>query len=366
MTTDHKTPALAEADRLMTVCNACRYCEGLCAVFPAMEERRAFTDGDLDYLANLCHGCGACFADCQFAPPHEFNVNVPRALATVRWESWSRYAWPTASAFLSRSSHLGVYLVVGFAFMAWPLIRSGGVANIFRVETGPGAFFRVMPHEGMVAVFGVLFGLAVLGLCVSVGRFWRAMGPLASPLAIGDVGRGLIDAFSLTYLGGGGAGCGSEPDGPPDHRRLYHHLTAYGFLLCFAATCVATLYHFVLGRPAPYDLWEPPVVLGTLGGLGMVIGPVGLYAERRKRDPATLEPARARAELGFLALILVTALTGLVLLAVRSSNLMPLALAVHLATVIAFFLMITRSKLVHGAYRLAALIRYAIERRTAK
>ena len=70
-----------EADRLMTVCNSCRYCEGLCAVFPAMEMRRAFSDGDLNYLANLCHACGACYTDCQFSPPHEFNVNVPQTLA---------------------------------------------------------------------------------------------------------------------------------------------------------------------------------------------------------------------------------------------------------------------------------------------
>ena len=82
----HATNALAEADRLMTVCNSCRYCEGLCAVFPAMEMRRAFPDGDLNYLANLCHGCGACYYDCQFSPPHEFNVNVPRVLAQVRGE----------------------------------------------------------------------------------------------------------------------------------------------------------------------------------------------------------------------------------------------------------------------------------------
>src|SRR5262245_22221159 len=90
----HLTPALAEADRLMTVCNACRYCEGLCAVFPAMEMRRAFPDGDLNYLAHLCHACGACYYDCQFAPPHEFEVNVPKALAIVRAESYSAYAWP--------------------------------------------------------------------------------------------------------------------------------------------------------------------------------------------------------------------------------------------------------------------------------
>ncbi len=68
----------------MTVCNSCRYCEGHCAVFPAMEMRRAFPDGDLNYLANLCHGCGGCYVDCQFSPPHEFDVNVPRALAKLR------------------------------------------------------------------------------------------------------------------------------------------------------------------------------------------------------------------------------------------------------------------------------------------
>ena len=84
----HGTRILEEADRLMTVCNSCRYCEGLCAVFPAMEMRRAFPDGDLTYLANLCHGCGACYYDCQFAPPHEFDVNVPRTLARVRAESY--------------------------------------------------------------------------------------------------------------------------------------------------------------------------------------------------------------------------------------------------------------------------------------
>src|SRR5262245_51897207 len=81
-----------EAARLMTVCNSCRYCEGLCAVFPAMEMRRLFPRGDLNYLANLCHGCGACYVDCQFSPPHEFNVNVPRVLAEVRTDSYAAYA----------------------------------------------------------------------------------------------------------------------------------------------------------------------------------------------------------------------------------------------------------------------------------
>ena len=75
-----------EGERVMRLCNACRYCEGYCAVFPAMEMRRAFSDGDLNYLANLCHACGACYVDCQFSPPHEFNVNVPKTLAVARAE----------------------------------------------------------------------------------------------------------------------------------------------------------------------------------------------------------------------------------------------------------------------------------------
>ena len=30
----------AEVERVMQVCNACRYCEGFCAVFPAMTQRK--------------------------------------------------------------------------------------------------------------------------------------------------------------------------------------------------------------------------------------------------------------------------------------------------------------------------------------
>src|SRR6201995_3560172 len=101
-TAPHASAALAEADRIMVVCNACRYCEGLCAVFPAMEMRRVFPDGDLNYLANLCHGCGACYDDCQFSPPHEFDVKVPATLARLRKASYEQYAWPSSLSHLFR------------------------------------------------------------------------------------------------------------------------------------------------------------------------------------------------------------------------------------------------------------------------
>ena len=55
------TGLFAEADRQLTICNACRYCEGYCAVFPALERRRELTGGDITHLADLCHDCRDCF-----------------------------------------------------------------------------------------------------------------------------------------------------------------------------------------------------------------------------------------------------------------------------------------------------------------
>lgn len=86
----------SEVARVMQICNACRYCEGFCAVFPAMTRRLAFSPADAHYLANLCHNCGACLHACQYAPPHEFAVNVPQAMARVRGETYAAYAWPPA------------------------------------------------------------------------------------------------------------------------------------------------------------------------------------------------------------------------------------------------------------------------------
>src|SRR3982751_1659871 len=133
------TALLAEADRLMTVCNSCRYCEGLCAVFPAMEMRRAFPDGDLNYLANLCHGCGACYVDCQFAPPHEFDVNVPRVLAQLRTESYEAYAWPRGLAGFFRRNGLWVALLAAASVAAFVIgfVAFNAPVAVLAVHTGP-------------------------------------------------------------------------------------------------------------------------------------------------------------------------------------------------------------------------------------
>ena len=88
---------LKEAGRQLTICNACRYCEGFCAVFPAMELRQSFSQGDLVYLANLCHDCRDCYHACQYAPPHEFAVNIPETLAELH-DILHRFSRPFVSS----------------------------------------------------------------------------------------------------------------------------------------------------------------------------------------------------------------------------------------------------------------------------
>jgi citrate/tricarballylate utilization protein len=362
----HATSALTEADRLMTVCNSCRYCEGICAVFPAMEMRRAFSDGDLNYLANLCHGCGACYFDCQFSPPHEFNVNVPRVLAQVRTESYEAYAWPPLMAGTFQRNGLVIAVVtalsiaafiIGFAVHHDPSVLIG-------VHTGPGAFYKLMPHNTMAVLFGLALLYALVAISIGVRSFWHDIGEPVGTLAKGSsIWQAVKDAATLRYLDGGGVGCMSEDEKPTDRRRLYHHFTFYGFALCFAATSVATGYHYLLRMEAPYPWYDLPVVLGTIGGIGLIIGPIGLLREKFRGDSILQHDKNYGMDVAFLAMLFLTSLTGLALLVLRATPAMGLLLALHIGVVFALFITMPYGKFVHGFYRFLSLVRYAKERR---
>ena len=143
--------SLTEGDRLLTICNACRYCEGYCAVFPAMERRTGFTEADVRYLANLCHNCAECYYACQYAPPHEFSVNLPKTLAEIRLESYQRYTWPAPFAAAFRRNGLIVSLVVMLSLAA-AMFATVWIPRPRRA----GDFYAVVPHEAMVAMFGAV------------------------------------------------------------------------------------------------------------------------------------------------------------------------------------------------------------------
>lgn len=368
------TASEAEVGRQMQICNACRYCEGFCAVFPAMTRRLDFARADIHYLANLCHNCGACLHACQYAPPHEFAVNVPRAMAEVRVQTYADYAWPAAWGALYRRNGLALALATAFglALFLVLLLRANGVP--LQAPLG-GNFYAVFAHNTLVLMFGAVFGFAVLALALGTRAFWCNTNQLAQtpPAAAAAAGSGAAAAqavgevLSLKYLGGGhGDGCNEASDAFTLARRRFHHLTFYGFMLCFAATCVATLYHYGLGLRAPYALNSLPVLLGTAGGIGLLVGPAGLLWLNLHRHPLHGDPRQTPMDRGFIALLFFTSLTGLALLAWRESSAMAWLLAVHLGVVMAFFLTMPYGKFAHGVYRGAALLKYAIERRSPK
>ncbi|MCG2595512.1 tricarballylate utilization 4Fe-4S protein TcuB [Ramlibacter sp. XY19] len=351
----------AEVARQMQICNACRYCEGFCAVFPAMTRRLAFNHQDVHYLANLCHNCGACLHACQYAPPHDFMVNVPRAMAQVRMRTYQDYAWPPALGALYARNGLVLALATagGLAlFLVLMLVVRGSLWH----DPLEGNFYAVFPHRLLVAVFGAAFLYAVLALAMGAARFWRAQAPGA--IGGGAAAEATGDALSLKYLDGGhGDGCNDASDRFTHWRRLFHHLTFYGFLLCFAATCVGTLYHYAFHWHAPYHLLSVPVLLGTVGGIGLLLGPAGLLWLNTHRPRLHGDPAQRPMDRGFIALLFASSLTGLALLAGRGTGAMALLLAVHLGVVLALFLTLPYGKFAHAVYRVAALLKYAIERR---
>ncbi|AOY92610.1 tricarballylate utilization protein B [Cupriavidus sp. USMAA2-4] len=350
-----------EVARQMQICNACRYCEGFCAVFPAMTRRLEFGKADIHYLANLCHNCGACYHACQYAPPHDFGVNVPQAMARVRGQTYADYAWPPALGALYKRNGLTVALALaaGLAlFLLLALARHGTL----RHAPLAGDFYAIFPHNLMAAMFGAVFAFALLALALGVTRFWRSVSPgRAGAPALAEAAH---DALTLTYLDGGhGEGCNEEDDRFTLARRRFHHCTFYGFLLCFAATAAATLYHYAFGWHAPYAYLSAPVLLGTIGGVALSIGSAGLLWLNLRRDPARGDAAQRPMDRGFIALLLLTALSGLALLAGRDSGAMAALLAVHLGVVMALFATLPYGKFAHGIYRSAALLKSAIEKR---
>ncbi len=343
---------LVEARRQVEICNACRYCEGYCAVFPAITRRTEFADGDLTQLANLCHNCRGCYYACQYTPPHDFALNLPQVLAELRQESWIRYAWPAGLAGAFQNSGLAIALALAAAL----------ALGFWAVATLPGSgegFYAALGHGAMVAIFSPAFLFPLVALGIGLTRFWRQTG--GHPVTLADIRDAAAAAASLVNLSGGqGQGCNYEREERySDARRLAHQATMFGFLLCFAATCAGTLLHYLFAWAAPYPWWAPPKLLGVPGGVLLVAGTAGLAWLKTQADRELGAPRAWGGEMGFVVLLGLTGLSGLALYAATGTGAVSSLLAIHLGTVFALFLLTPYSKMGHAAYRFAALVRDA-------
>ena len=199
-----------------------------------------------------------------------------------------------------------------------------------------GSFYAIFPHSLMVSLFAPVFLFAVLALALGVRRFWRTEAPGAASGAA--VGEALHDVLRLKYLDGGhGEGCNDDDDRSRTLRRRFHHL----HVLRLPA---------VLCRDERRDAVPLPA---RLAGAVSADQPAQAARHRRRRaarrrhrgpvllnlrrHPLQQDPAQRPMDRGFIALLFLTATSGLALMLSKHTAALPVRLCVHLGAVMALF-----------------------------
>jgi citrate/tricarballylate utilization protein len=113
----------------------------------------------------------------------------------------------------------------------------------------------------------------------------------------------------------------------------------------------------------PYPLTSAPVIFGTVGGIGLVIGTAGLTWIKIKSDRDPDAAGAKGMDYVFLVSLGLAAFSGLLILVLRGTSAMGSLLVLHLAFIAALFITAPYGKFVHFVYRTLALIRYEIEQR---
>ncbi|HUY06441.1 MAG TPA: tricarballylate utilization 4Fe-4S protein TcuB [Acidimicrobiales bacterium] len=362
------TALFTEAKRQLNVCNSCRFCEGYCAVYPALERRVELEQGDIIHLANLCHDCRACFYACMYAPPHEFGLNPPAILAEVRRDTYqsslplrlrqrdsARGSTPLRLSFSSALCCIAIVLTL--------ISVNHGLAALFRRLDPVGSPYAFVSYEALIVVSLLIFGCALVVMTTGMIAYWKTTrGRMADLFHFGPLARAIRDGATLRYLRGGREGCYVKENHASSERRILHYLVSYGFLLCLLATISAGFEQDVLSAKPPFALLSVPVVSGVLGGIGLIIGSLGLYRLKRSQDTIATDGPMNLMDRSFLFALATLGVTGIATLVTRDSTIYGFVLAIHLAVVWSCFILAPFTKFAHFLYRLLALVQDNLER----
>jgi len=355
-----------EATRQLQICNACRYCEGYCAVFPALERRISLTVADIAQLANLCHDCRACLYACPYSPPHEFAINLPKLFAAERIETYEECVSPPRLVRTGRISGPAAALATLLTFAGVIVILSAitmGFGALVDGHSTPASPYSVLPYPVLLVTVLAPSLFAVIVLARGAYRYWVLTGSVRRGAATQPDGNGRLRgvlraikaAAALDNLAGGGEKCHVNED-PSMARRTLHQFVSVGFVLCLCSTVSAAIMEDIMGTMPPYGVVSVPVLLGVLGGGGLVIGCSGLIVVKGRSDGSGVDRRMVLRDYGLLIALDALACTGLLTLMLRSSAAYGTVLVLHLATVGACILAAPYSKFVHWVYRGISLI----------
>lgn len=346
-----------EGIRLLTFCNACRYCEALCSVWKAIEVRKFFNEADAHYLGNLCFDCRACYYACQFVPPHVYELDPPETFDSIRLETYRNFS-SSARMFDFLSRPLGAFLITMISIVllsVYALVNLGeSIYIIFK------SFYDIMPRSVIIGG-GLILVLYNIGLMASGGaKFWKMIHGRFKDLLVPKYHlKAIARMLAHTNLTGGGIGCNyPQEEEPGSYLRLIEHMFIfYGFILLILSTLLAFIYEDFLNIQSPFPLTSPAVTLGVVGGSVTSLGILMALALK-------LKSRRLRffwLDVTFEILLLLVIVSGFAVLLLRGTWLLGSLFTVHLGFVLAFFILAPFSKPLHIIYRYLSALKYEIE-----
>ena len=320
---------LEEAIRQYTICNACRYCEGYCPVWPTLSSRTFVDREDVTFMANLCLDRRDCYYACPYVPGvHEFAINIPEVNRRLRDET---YLELTFNALRSR---IGKAI---FALMFIPILALWLIfLPALRIPVSP-SFYALVPKDVIIYA-----GTAALVYLIAIAAhallsYSRRIGPRYRP-RLRALPRTISDILGHSWFSD--AHYPGEAEG--NVRLIYHPLMFYGFLLDLMSTLTGMVYEDVLGVSSPFPLTNPTVILGLVGGVMLTAGAgLAIYARvvsyrgQRFVSASPFDSALA-------PILLSVAVTGLSILAARMAAAyyaMYLLLLVHYSLIYTLFVL---------------------------
>jgi citrate/tricarballylate utilization protein len=348
----------------LNICNACRYCENICPVFKAIEFRRTFSDNSIIYLANLCHDCRGCYYACQYAPPHTFDINIPKIFGTLRLETYKNYKKSKFSKEIIEKPHIfsiAIFLISFLFYTISSIIYTGKLSlkGLFEQNT---SFYSVLPENFLIITMLIPFTISLtiyiknlIDYCdyidIKKSDFFKLFNHISS----------LKSVILLEFLDGGSFGCNYPDEEYSFSRKIYHQFVLFGFIITFISTLIAAFMGHILNISPPYSFTSLAVIFGTIGGVLMILGLTGLLYLRTKMDRIPYSENINSMDINLIMILLMSVLTGFLVLLFRSTIFMPILFIIHLSTVITFFIMLPFSKLQHAIFRYASIYKYFSE-----
>jgi quinone-modifying oxidoreductase subunit QmoC len=356
----------------LTACYQCGTCSTVCPISsaddPFPRKEMVWVQWGLKdrVLGNasiwMCHQCGSCNSYC---PRDARPANV---MAALRDYSVGHYAVP---AFMGRALHDPRCLPLLFAL---PAVIFGAVlawlGHLRALPAGPVVFSKLVPIVAIEVVFTLAMLLSAVAAVAGGVRYWRAMSGEAGLAGRGP--RGHVVATVLDILRHARLrACGAEPAGSrPTHQGHLHatHLAIfYGFLGLVVTTASVGVGIYAFGYLTPWPLWHPVKILGNVSGAVVVVA-LCVFLWRRIADGARAGKS-TYADWLFLAILLLTTLTGFFCQWLRLADLPRLAYPmyfVHLLLVFFLLVYVPYSKFAHLVYRTVAMLWTASSRAAAE